>query len=38
MEEAVEGRAEITIKLCSAVIVTREQSICSKIYKEKLKY
>lgn len=36
MEEALEGRVEITIKLCSAIIVSREQSICAKIYKEKL--
>lgn len=36
MGEAVESRVEIAIKLCSAVIVSREQSICAKIYKEKL--
>lgn len=36
MGEAVMGRVEITIKLRSAIIVSREQSICAKIYKDKL--
>lgn len=36
LEEAVEGRVERTVKLCGAVVVSREQSICAKIYKEKL--
>lgn len=36
MEEAVEGRVEITIELCSAVFVSREQNICAKIREEKL--
>lgn len=35
LEEA-KGRVERTIKLCGAVVVSREQSICAKIYKEKL--
>lgn len=35
LEEA-KGRAERAIKLCGAVVVSREQSICAKIYKEKL--